>query len=268
MMARPPVEWPIPQYVVELRERVIVTCRVPARLLAERVPPPLSALTAAGEGVVSLAIGAVRCIKSVGGVQTLASELHTAELFTPARWRPACRRPLTGNLLLDLWTDSPGLARLVRTALGFRPRPARYEQCSDRGAYRCRLTSAEGDAELHVIQPGVEAAWPARSAFTSHEAAEAQLVHPECLFVPSGAGDAVYAVPVHQYARSTTHAAAARASAPLMAALGAASEEVIPDHVFFQKRCTHTVLFPPERIATVPQPGSRPPVSSAALSLA
>ncbi|HEU4753804.1 MAG TPA: hypothetical protein VFU47_11910, partial [Armatimonadota bacterium] len=132
-MARAPVEWPIPEYVLELRERVVIPCRVPLRALGGRIPAPLAPSTVAGQGIVSLSLGNSRCLKSVGGVPTLASEFHLAELVTPAVWQPACRPALRGNLLLAAFSDTPGLSRLIRTACGFGVRPALLSQHTERG---------------------------------------------------------------------------------------------------------------------------------------
>ena len=251
-MPRPPVEWPIPQYVAEIRERVIATFRVPAPVVAALVPAPLSLSLASGEAAVSLALSACRCLKPVGGVAVLATEFHTAELITPVTWRRACGPSLKGQCLLRFFTDRAGVARLVGAALGFPADRAGFEQRPERDRTVWRLAAGEAGAGLLLPRPAVEAAWPADSAFSSHEAAEAALAHPERCFVPSGGGRAVFAAPVHQYARSTTCVTPDALSAPVVAAcLGARPEEVVPDHVFVQKRCTLTFAYPPERMLTI-----------------
>lgn len=256
-MARPPVEWPIPAYVTELRERVVATYRVPARALAPLVPAPVAPELVNGQGLVSLCLGNGRCLKPVGGPASLASEFHLAEVVTPARWQGACRPALRGALLLRLLTDSHGLARLVRTALGFETDLALHTQGAERNAYAASLrtqTDREESARLSLARPVEDASWPADSVFPSHEAAEAHLLHPECYFVPSSDGRVVNAAPVHQYARSATHVRPAALAAPLLGdLLRCRPEEVVLDHVLFQRRCTHTWAFPPERIPVARQ---------------
>lgn len=245
-MARPPVEWPIPAYVVELRERLVAAFRVPARRLAPLVPGPLVPDLVRGHAVVALALGNGRCLKSVGGIPTLAGEFHAAEVFTPVYWQGACRPALRGSYLLRTGTDAHGLNRLIRTALRFPAEHLELRQGVEREGYAARAAGHD----LLVPRSATEEPWPEDSLYSSHEAAEAHLLHPEAWFVPLPDGAAVNAVPVHQYARSTTHLHALRAGAGWLAeTLHAAPGEVTLDHVFFQKRCTHTWSFPPERIA-------------------
>ena len=260
-MARPPVEWPIPQYVLELRERVVVTCRVPARLAAQ-VPLPLQPLCSGGKTVVSLCLGNGRVLKSVGGAERLASEFHTVELLTPAVWRPACRPALRGNYLLGGFADAPGVRRLLRTGAGLEAQAGRLAQGCGRSGYAWEGTlpvgqEGEAAAAARLPRPLAEISWPADSAFSSPEAAEAQLLHPEVVFFLDRDGRAVNGVPVHQYARAAVHAEAEWSGVEelLGGLLGACPEEVEVDHVFFQKRCTHTFFFPPERIP-VAAPGA------------
>lgn len=244
-MARPPVEWPIPVYVSELRERVIATYRVPARCLARLIPGPVVPDLVRGQAVVALCLGNGRCLKSVGGNPTLTTEFHLAELVTPVYWQGACRPILRGNYLLHLSTDAHGLSRLVRTSLSFPAGCEALKQGTERPGYRC----VSARHEISVPRLVQEEPWSPESVFPSHEAAEAHLLHPEAYFVPASGGVAVNAVPVHQYARSTTHVQPLEEAAPLVAeVLHARPEEVVLDHVFFQKRCTHTWSFPPERI--------------------
>ena len=124
-MARPEVDWPIPVYVTELRDRVVMVFRVAPRALAERLPAPLAAERVAGRALVALALGNGRCLKGVGGTSLLAREFRTAELVTPAVWPGACRPAARGLFLLRLFSDSVGVARLVRAALGFDPELSR-----------------------------------------------------------------------------------------------------------------------------------------------
>ena len=250
-MARPPVEWPIPVYVVELRERVILTFAVPAPRLAPWVPAPVALDTVSGSAVVSLALSNGRCVKPAGGSLTLDSEFHLAELFTPVRWQGACRPPLRGNLLLRLFSDSPGVRRLARAAVGFEAEPGLQEQGTRAAHYHCRLRMPgyPHQARVTLDRSLHDERWPSGSLYASMEAAEAHLLHPECSFIPERTGRHVQAAPVHQYARSTIHAAGTADAAHLVAqALGVHPDEILPDHVLFQKRCTHTWSFPPERI--------------------
>lgn len=249
-MSRPPIEWPIPAYVAELRERVVLTFRAPRAILEPLVAGPLVPELAGGFGIMALALGSVRCVKPVGGVSVLASEFRTAELFVPARWRRACRPALRGSCLLRVLTDSPGAARWIRTALGLRAAVVPLRQGIVRGGYACAI-NAGGNCSLEVDLPrrSVEDRWPHDSAFTSHEAAEAFVLHPECHFAPDAREAVVHAVPVHEYARGTTHVLPAAVSIPLVARLlGCREADLALDHVFFQKRCTHTWSFPPDRI--------------------
>jgi hypothetical protein len=258
-MARPPVEWPIPVYVVELRERIVAAFRVPPPLLAFRVPAPLAPEPALGGAVVALCLGNGRCLKPAAGERVLASEFRAAELVAPVRWQAACRPPQRGLFLLDLFTDSCGLERLLRTTLQFEARRARQVQGAAGKEYACRIEADGGGARLALPRPVTEAPWPSGSVYPSAEAAEVALAHPQAYFIPHRDGEAVRAAFVHQYARTTIHVRPALLAAPLVAAaLGARPGEVEPDHVWYQKRCTHTWFFPPERIPLArPLPGAR-----------
>jgi hypothetical protein len=230
-MARPPVEWPIPAYVVEYRERILVSFRVPKRLLGAAVAAPVVPETVHGHGIVSLCLSNGRCLKSVGGIPVLATEFRTAELVTPVRWQAACRPALQGLYTLRFSSDSHGLARLAGTALRV-------------------------DAEVNPACPRAagpralpELAWPVDSAFASSEEAEALLLHPEWYFAPDRDGRHVRAVPVHYYARATAVLQPGTLFASFVAeSLGCDVEELCPDHALLQKRCTHTFHFPPETI--------------------
>lgn len=230
-MARPPVEWPIPAYVVELRERLVLTFRVPGREMARLAPEPVAPVTVQGEGVISLCLGSGRCLKSVGGIPVLASEFKTAELLMPVRWQPACRPLLQGVCALRFLSDAHGLARLVRTALDF-------------GA---EVADAALFADRQKPRPVDE--WPADSLFHSTEQAEALLLHPEYYFAPDRLGRLVRAVPVHQYARSIVQVRPERIPLDLVRRmLGLGTDALRFDHALLQKRCTHTFSFPPETI--------------------
>jgi hypothetical protein len=251
-MARPPVEWPIPTYVVEMRERVVAAYRVPAMRVAPLIPGPVAPSLVRGHGVVALGLWNGRCVKSVGGHPTLAGQFRVAEVFTPVHWQGACRPALRGNYLLRFAADSHGLSRLVRTALGFPAEHRPLRQGLERTGYL-----AESDGQRLLLPRTIrEEPWPADSLFATHEDAEAALLHPEAIFVPTRDYAAVNAVPIHQYARATAHLRPiAQAAGILAETLDAAPEELVLDHVFFQKRCTHTWSFPPERIATVRHSG-------------
>ncbi len=107
---------------------------------------------------------------------------------------------------------------------------------------------------MALERPLREEHWPSSSLYDSMEAAEAHLLHPECCFIPERTGRFVQAAPVHQYARSTIHAAGTARAAELVArTLNIHPDDLTLDHVLFQKRCTHTWSFPPERI-TIARP--------------
>jgi hypothetical protein len=250
-MARPSIEWPIPVYVAELRERVVITFRAPARLLSGRVPPPIVPETVAGQALVCFCLGNGRCLKPAGADRVLSCEYHTAELVTPVRWQPACRPPLRGLFYLRLLTDSQALMRLVRTALAYASDIREQSQYAGSSGCEYRVEPGRKDdgARLLLPRPLREEPWAPGSLFASQEEAEVQLLHPAYHFVPDGTGQVVRAIPVHQYARTTANVRPVALAAPLVASsLGAGPDELIVDHVFFQKRCTHTWSFPPERI--------------------
>jgi hypothetical protein len=246
------MEWPIPTYVVEMRERVVAAYRVPAMRLAPLIPGPVTPSLVRGHGVVALSLWNGRCVKSVGGCPTLAGEFRVAEVITPVHWQGACRPILRGSYLLRFAANSRGLTRLVRTALGFQAEYRPLRQGLERAGY---LAESEGHRAL-LPRTIREEPWPEDSLFATHEDAEAALLHPEAVFVSTRDQMAVNAVPIHQYARATTHLRPIAHSAGTLAeTLDAAAEELVLDHVFFQKRCTHTWAFPPERIATVRHTG-------------
>lgn len=256
-MARPPVEWPIPVYVMELRRRLVVCFRVPASALATQVAGPLSLEPprgAGGLGIAALALGMGRCLKPAGGTCLLAGEYQVAELFTPAVWRPACREALRGSCLLGAWTDCHGLGRLAATALEFPVSPL-----GGPGA---------PPADLAGLFPGQPAPFPTGSLYPTAEAADG-LLRPERVFAPAAA--AVWAPPVHFYYRSAepvTLAPEAALTCRRVVAdrLGLHPERVVPDHARLQRRCTHTWSFPPERIPAAPRrdAGQAPGLRSAA----
>jgi hypothetical protein len=250
-MARPAVEWPIPTYVVEYRERILVSCRVPGRALSAVAAPIVPELIQ-GRGIVTLALANGRCLKTVGGAPVLAAEFHTAELTTPVRRRGACRAAQQGIYLLRFLSDSHGLCRLVETALRHVAEQAVQEQGAERDGYRCRLQCGrEPELQLRAPRPAGPEAWPAQSLFADQEQAEAILVRPEWYFAADCSGSLVRAIPVHFYARSTDVVPASLYGCDLNAsALGIDPAQVELDHVLVQKRCTHTWMFPPERIAT------------------
>lgn len=244
-MARPPVEWPIPMYVSEFRDRAVAVYRVPGRSLVRLVHAPVVPDLVRGQALVALCLGNGRCLKSVGGNPTLATEFRVAELITPVYWQGACRPILRGSYLLHASTSSHGLSRLLRTSLNFPAGHQELVQGLDRASYHCR--SAHHSFALPRVAK--EEPWPSGSVFATHEDAEAHLLEPQVYFVPSEGGTVIHAIPVHQYARATTHVHPLEAAAPWLAEfLHARPQEVVLDHIFFQKRCTHTWSFPPERI--------------------
>lgn len=243
-MARPPVEWPIPVYVAELRERTIVVCRIPSAALSGRVQPPLLPQVSNGYAILALALGRGRCLKSACGSRQLAGEFELTELFTPVIWHPACRPAVRGNWLLAGHCSAPGIRRLCRASLGV-----------DLGMAHALPVGSGAVLE----RPVQEVAWPASSRFASPEAAETLLLHPECYFVADGSEGVARAVPVHQYARTTLHVAPRECRVSRLAELlGISEREITIDHVLYQKRCTHTWAFPAERIPLAQFTAQRP----------
>jgi hypothetical protein len=242
-MARPPVEWPIPAYVVDFRERLVLTFRLRGRDVSRLAPSPVAPYTLHGEGVVSLCLSNGRRLKSVGGIPVLASDFRTAELLTPVRWQPACRSAMQGLCWLRFFSNSHGLVRLARTGLELAAEVA--DETLLRGAAR----------------PGAEPEWPADSLFDSTEHAEGALLHPEWCFAPDRLDRLVRAIPVHHYARSTVHVAPEQTHLDRVARLLEVEPHALRfDHALLQKRCTHTVSFPPETIVR-----TRPSVARGAL---
>lgn len=260
-MSRPPIEWPIPVYVAELRERVVATFRLPTRYLSGRVPGPLSPEVISGHALLSVALSNGRCVKSSGTGRVFASEFHLAELFTPVRWRGACRPAVRGNFLMGAWADRSGLRRLVRVNQGS-VAAGSVAVTARGGRIDCELADASPLLRFALAKPVEEAPWPQSSLLDTQEAADVLTVHPECYFLPEPGGRAVNAVPLHQYARSTTHVQPEDLNASgLEEALGLPAGVLQLDHMLFQKRCTHTWSFPPERIpVTQPAPYAKPGV--------
>ncbi|MFN3650762.1 MAG: hypothetical protein ACK47B_14400 [Armatimonadota bacterium] len=253
-MARPPVEWPIPIYTLELRERTVGIFRVPASRLARQVPPPISLETFAGTGLVAVCVGSARCLKPVGGAAQLASEFHLVEVVTPVRWQGACRPLLRGLFALDLLTDCSGVRRLLECGLQVPARRARAEQELSRQRVSVRVgTSSGAGFGLAGPDPLREGTWPEGSCLSGLEEAELRLLRPDSYFFPDSHQPLVRAVPVHQYSRLTVARGDFEMAAPLLAELLRCPEsEIVPDLALVQKRCTYTIAFPPERIPTAP----------------
>jgi hypothetical protein len=249
-MGRPPNEWPIPVYVVELRERLLLTYRVRPGALSRALPSALAPIVSEGSATVALALGAGRCLKTVGGPATLAHEFHVAELITPVSWSPACREPVHGNCVLRAFTDSRSLARFLRVTLSLESSAAELSLKTTRGETSCRIGSVGWSA--HLVETGDQA-----------PDEEDRLLHPECYFFPDRRGELIRSVTVHQYSRSTTPLPLASTTRDLIAALlGCPPHELDEGAAGLQKRCTHTWSFPPERILLPPgarqsAPGSR-----------
>src|ERR1043165_2260948 len=104
-MARPPSEWPIPVYDLEIRERLIVTCNVPARIMLHHVPAPLTPLILHGRALLSAEYSAGRVLKRSGSSLALASEFHLLQLITPVVWQRACAAAERGLFTLRAATD-------------------------------------------------------------------------------------------------------------------------------------------------------------------
>jgi hypothetical protein len=255
-MGRPPIEWPIPAYVVELRERLIVTFRVRTGLLARLLPAPLSPCIELGTGLIALGVGAGRCLKTVGGPPTLAHEFQVAELVTPVRWEPPCRDSAVGNYLLSAYTDSGSVRRFLRTAASVEPLRAALELKTARGELRCEVSLAGGSsAALRGIPESFEAL--VAPADSSPAVPEAVLLAPACYFLSDVRECVIRSVPVHQYARTTVPVqleGAAALTHGVATAIGCGDDELIPDRMWYQKRCTHTWSFPPERIPVAMAP--------------
>ncbi len=259
-MSRPPVDWPIPVYVAEFRERGLVVCRVPAHSLHGRVAPPLQPVIAGGMATVVLALGSGRCLKSACGSRILTREFDVSELFTPVHWKPACQPVRLGNWNLAVSTTAPAIRRLLEATLEV---DVRVEGRSARKGHSSGATAGDVRTGLgcrvRIARPAIEECWPARSAFASQEAAEGLLLHPQSSFVPDTSGELVRAIPVHHYARSTVHVSAEECDLTGVATLlDLPLEQVTVDHVLFQKRCTHTYAFPAERIPLARASSCRP----------
>ncbi len=249
-MPRPPIEWPIPVYVTEHRERLLFCFRAPAPSVARLVPAPMYLETVSGQALLLLALGGARCHKAAGRTRALASEFRAAELLTPARWPAACRRDPLGLHLLQFHTTSAGLRRFVHTALGF-------EQSNPAARLTAEPLGPNGDGHLSIpyrtlARSQAESEWPADSLFDSSERAEALLLHPEYYYIPDQGRREIQAVPLHQYVRKSTVIPGPGADAePIAELLGVAPSEVSLDHIVLQRRCTLTWSFPPERIPMV-----------------
>jgi hypothetical protein len=194
-------------------------------------------------------------------VERLASEFHTAELLTPAVWRPACRPAVRGNCVVNFFSDRQSIRRLAQAGAGLQSGDLWWVPASARGGHAWEGSIGGRDGfRLRMPKPLEEIAWSDLSAFSSHEAAEAQLLHPEVIFCRDRDGRAVHAVPMHQYARATVHVEAEPEGVVelLGGLLEVPAQQVEVDHVCFQKRCTHTLFFPPERIPVAAAPSARP----------
>jgi hypothetical protein len=269
-MSRPALEWPIPVYVSELRERLILVFRVPAEALEEAAPAPVLLEARRGVGVVALALSRARCLKSVGAHPVLAGECHTAELLAPARRQGACRPAVRGSYLLGFQSDRASLNRLVARCLECPPAAGCPGAPTRVGARQVWAEESEAGWEVAFTRPNpaAEAPWPAGSAFPDFEAAEAALLHPEAVFTTAPGGGAVWAFPVHHYARSTSPAVVDHWSADwIRRRLGLRSGDLALDHSLFQRRCTHQWAFPPERIPAARGCRSERPAAAAAIPL-
>lgn len=254
-MGRPPVEWPIPAYQIEIRERLVLVYRTAASVLRGLVPGAVTAETVGSEAALLLTLENHRLLRPVGAETVLASEYHVVQLLTPVRWRRACRPDVRGSFLLGLGTDRRGVGRLLERSLHL---PAdriacRFTVCRDRAEWE--VASSEGTVAAAIDRPVREESWPVRSLYPSQEDAEAALLHPEAVFVPDPGDGSVRAAPVHLYARSTLHVGADVPSVGWLAGCpGVRPEELRLDHALLQKRCTHTWAFPPERIPAAASP--------------
>ncbi len=247
-MARPAVDWPIPVYTFELRDRVLVTLRVPAAALADRVPVPLTPVRFRRDALVTVAFDLVRQVKSQRPSPIVASDLRMVSITTPVAWSPACSPVVRGHYLLSMGTDRPGMARLMRTCLVQSAFPTKLMQTSVGSEYRFGLSPGQGLCGA-IPRPLVEEPWGAAdSILPSGEDAQALLLHPQRLFTSEGQGW-IQATPVHHYARSTAHVRLSYWDGEAVARqLGIDPSEAQMDHALFQKRCTHVYSFPPERI--------------------
>lgn len=255
-MARPPSEWPIPIYELELRERLIACFTVPPPALLRQVPAPLTPQIIHGRGLCAVTMASGRVLKRSGIDQGLASEFRLLEVQVPVIWQRPCVGGERGLFTLLATTDHTGLHRLLKRCAQAtaavpvpqahaRPRKVQladpYEWWAGAETVRIKTTPAE---------------WPTNSLIDGPERAEALLAHPTHRFFRDAEGDAVRAVPVRDYSRSTTPVAGHAAPVDRVAALlGVDPEELALDHLLLQKRVTQTVFFPSERISTLARSG-------------
>lgn len=255
-MARPPSEWPIPIYELELRERLIACFNVPAPALLRQVPAPLTPHVIRGRGLCSVTMASGRVLKRSGIYQGLASEFRLLEVQVPVVWQRPCSGAERGLFTLLATTDHSGLQRLLKRcahAAAALPSPRAHHrprkvQLSDpyewwAGAEAARIKAAPAE-------------WPSNSLIDGPEHSEALLAHPTHRFFRDADRDAIRAVPVRDYSRSTTSVAGYAAPNDRVAALlDVDPEDLALDHLLLQKRVTQTVFFPSERISALARSG-------------
>lgn len=254
-MARPPSEWPIPIYDLELRERLLVSFSIPASVMLHHVPAPLTPVVIGGRALCSVTFASGRVLKRAGSTLDLASEFHLLEAQTPVAWSRACCPTERGLFTLQASSDHAGLNRLLsRCATKTGSVPARP------GGRRAKVQLFD-DFQWWVSGGGLRIAtgevdWPTQSVIDSPERAEALLAHPTYRFFAEPERNGVRAVPVRDYARSTRPTEATDAPTEWLAdLLQIPAEALIIDHALLQKRVTQTVFFPSERLNSMPRGG-------------
>lgn len=253
-MARPPSEWPIPIYDLELRERLLACYSLPAATMLHHVPAPLTPTLINGRALCSVTMASGRVLKRCGAALDLASEFHLLEVQTPVVWRRACSPSERGLFSLHAATDHAGLNRLLSQCgekadalpSADAPEKARKTQLSD--GFRWWM----GAAPLQLASD--DPTWPRESVVEGPERAETLLAHPSYRFFTEADRCGIRAVPVRDYARSTRQVEVNVPPVEWLAdLLRIASGDVELDHALLQKRVTQTVFFPSERIQALPR---------------
>jgi hypothetical protein len=253
-MARPPAEWPIPIYDLELRERLLACYAIPAAAMLHHVPAPLTPVVIAGRALCGVTLASGRVLKRAGTALELASEFHLLEVQTPVSWPRACSPTERGLFTLLAATDHSGLNRLL---LRCAEKTAALALQSDGKLPKVQLGDDfrwwDGAAPLRIAG---EVDWPSASVIDGPERAEVLMAHPAYRFFADAEGSGVRAVPVRDYARGTRPVSVTAPPVEWLAELlQIGASEVQLDHALLQKRVTQTVFFPSERISVLPRSG-------------
>ncbi len=263
-MARPPAEWPIPLYDLELRERLVICYTLPAAAMLHQAPAPLTPTVIRGRALCSVTFASGRVLKRAGTTHELASEFHLIEIQTPVAWSRPCSATERGLFTLHAASDHPGLNRLLSRCA---KRAMALPITASRDARKAQLTDdvewRPGASPLKV-KPA-EPEWPKASIVDGLERSEVLLARPAYRFFEEAEGSGVRAVCVRDYARSTRPTDASPLPAPwLSQLLQVSADDLSLDHALLQKRVTQTVFFPSERIVAMPRSAAPIAVSSSA----